>query len=148
MGERDRGEEVLVEGVHAAVPDQADEVERGTTLFHAAAQLDERRQLEELTGLDGLRDAHDVLRHHAPGAEIQVAYFAVADLSGGKSHGQAGRVEERARRVRPETVPGGRVAELDGVALPAGTEAPAVEHDQDDRGARPMPLCHIESDAI
>src|SRR5437870_8565161 len=41
-------------------------------------------------------------------------------------------------------MPGGRPPELDGVAFPAGTEAPAVEHDQDDRGARPMPLCHIE----
>src|SRR5436309_15754743 len=41
MGERDRGEEVLVEGVQAAVAGHADEVERGTTLFHAAAQLAE-----------------------------------------------------------------------------------------------------------
>src|SRR5207247_7684113 len=70
MGERDRGEEVLVEGVHAAVPDQADEVERGTTLFHAAAQLDERRPLQALTRPAGLRDPHDALPPPPPRAPL------------------------------------------------------------------------------
>src|SRR2546422_10671426 len=70
--------------------------------------------------------------------------FAVADLSLRQAHRESGRVEQRARRSRPETMPGGCVPQLDGVPLPAGTEPPAVEHDEDDRGARPMPLCHIE----
>src|SRR3989441_12813321 len=95
-----------------------------------------------------LRDAHDVLRHDATGSEVQVPHFTVADLSLGKTHGEPRRVEQRAGRVRPEAMPSRGSAELDGVALPAGTEAPAVEHDQDDRGARPMPLCHIGGDAI
>src|SRR3989441_8002940 len=95
-----------------------------------------------------LRDAHDVLRHHATGSEVQVAHFTVADLSFGKTHGEPRRVEQGAGRVRPEAMPGGSPPQLDGVALPAGTKAPAVEHDQDDRGARPMPLCHIGGDAI
>src|SRR5207237_407440 len=66
----------------------------------------------------------------------------------GKRHGEAGRVEQRARCPAPEAMPGGGVTQLDGVALAAGTKAPAVEHDQDDRGARPTPLCHIGGDAI
>ena len=142
------GHEMPVQGMDAAVAEQSQEVERAAPLLHGATQRDERRQSEEVARVDCLRDAHNVLRHHAPGAEIEVADFAVADLSFGESHGEPRRVEQRARRFRPETVPSGRVAELDGVARPAGPEAPAVEHDQDDRGARPMPLCHIQSDAI
>jgi len=143
VAQHDRGDEVLIEGVHAAVPEQAHEVECGTASLHAAAQLDERRQAEELSRLDRLRDAHDVLGHHASGAEIQVSDLAVTDLSGGESHREPRGVEQCARRFGPEAVPGARVTQLDGVSLAAGTEAPAIEHDQDDRGARPIPLRHI-----
>src|ERR1051325_7167226 len=97
-----------------AGPDQPDEVQRAAALSCSCTQLDERRQAEELAGLDGLRDAHDVLRDHAAGAEVQVTHLAVADLSVGKSHGESGRVEERARRLGPEAMPDGRVTELDG----------------------------------
>src|ERR1041385_9229594 len=86
--------------------------------------------------------------HDAARAEVQVAHLAVADLSFGKSDGEPRRVEERARRATPQAMPDGRRAEFDGVAHPAGTEAPAAEHDQDARGARPLPVCHIGGDAI
>src|SRR5205807_39586 len=110
--------------------------------------VDGRGQAEEVARLDVLRDAHDILRDHATCAEVQVTHLAVADLAVGKPHGESGRVEECARRPAPEAMPGGRITQLDGVALAAGTKAPAVEHDQDDRGARPTPLCHIGGDAI
>src|ERR1051325_5846830 len=146
--ELDGREEMLVQRMDPAGPDQPDEVQRAAALAGACTQLDERGQAEELAGLDGLRDAHDVLRHDAAGAEVEVTHLAVADLPVGKSHGESGRVEECARRLGPEAMPDGRVTELDGVALAAGTKAPAVEHDQDDRGARPTRLCHIGGDAI
>jgi hypothetical protein len=148
VAEHDGGDQVLIERVHAAVADQAKEVERTATPLHGRAQLDQRRQAEELAGLDRLGDAHDVLRHDATRAEVQVSHFAVADLALGKSHREPRRVEEGAWRPAPEAVPRGRVPELDGIAFAAGAEAPAVEHDQDDRGARPIPLCHIGGDAI
>src|ERR1043166_9602186 len=146
--ELDGREEMLVQRMDPAGPDQPDEVQRAAALACACTQLDERGQAEELAGLDGLRDAHDVLRHDAAGAEVKVTHLAVADLPVGKSHGESGRVEERARRLGPEAMPDGRVTELDGVAFAAGTKAPAVEHDHDDRGARPTRLCHIGGDAI
>src|SRR5216117_2540937 len=130
------------------VSDQTQQVERAAATPHLAAQLRHRRQPEERTRLYRLGDAHDFLGHDAPGPEIQVTHFAVADLSLGQAHRESGRVEQRARRSRPETMPGGCVPQLDVVPLPAGTEPPAVEHDEDDRGARPMPLCHIGGDAI
>ena len=143
VAQHDRGSEVLIERVHAAVPEQADEVQRAAASLDAATQLDERGRAKELSGLDRLRDADDILWHDAPGAEIQVSHLAVPDLSGGESHGEAGGVEQGVRRLGPQPVPGGRVAQLHGVAIAAGTKAPAIEHDQDDRGARPIPLRHI-----
>src|SRR3989449_6805756 len=135
MSEPDGAHEVLIERVHAAVADEAQQMERPAAALHAGAQLDEGRQPEKLARLDGLRDAHDVLRDDAAGPEVQVSHFTVADLALGKTHGEPRRAEQRAGRVRPEPMPDGGPPELDGVALPTGTEAPAVEHDQDDRGA-------------
>jgi len=79
-----------------------------------------------------------------PRAEVQMPDFAVTDLSLGETDGQPRRAEQRAGRFRPEAMQVGVRPSSTGVALAAGTEAPAVEHDQDDRGARPMPLCHIK----
>src|SRR5204863_9218553 len=126
--ERHGGEEVLIEGVHAAAADEAEQMQPAAALLHAAAQLHQRRQAEEIARLNGLRDPHDVLRDDAPGAEVQMTHFAVAHLAVGKYYGEPGRVQERARRPAPEAMPDGSVAELDGVALAAGTKAPAVEH--------------------
>src|SRR5207247_910099 len=134
VAEHDPGGEVLVERVHAAVSDQTQQVERAAATPHLAAQLRHRRQPEERPRLDRLGDAHDVLGHDAPGPEIQVSHFAVADLSLGQAHRESGRVEQRARRSRPETMPGGCIPQLDGVPLPSGTEPPAVEHAADERG--------------
>ena len=141
-------EQMLVQRMDPAGPDQPDEVQRAAALSCSFTQLDERRQAEELARLDGLRDAHDVLRDHAAGTEVQVTHLAVADLSLGESNGELRCVKERAGRLSPEAMPNGGVTELDGVALAAGTKTPAVEHDQDDRGARPTRLCHIAGDAI
>ncbi len=148
LSELHRREEVRVEGVHAARPDQADEMQCAAGSPHRVAQLQERRQPEEVARVDGPRDAGDVLRHHAARPEVQVADLTVADLSVGEANGESGGSEQRVRRARPESVPGGRVTQLDGVAFAAGAEAPTVEHDEDDRGARPTPVRHIEPDAI
>ena len=40
--------------------------------------------------------------HHPPGAEVQVADLAVAHLPFGQSNGEPRRLEQRARRSRPE----------------------------------------------
>ncbi len=145
--ERDRGEQVLVERVNSACPNQSDHVQRAVVPTCLLDQLHERRNSKELARLDRLRNPHDILRDDAAGAEIQMAHFTVADLSLGKSDGQAGRFEQRARRALPQFVPRRRIAELDRVALAAGTEAPAVEHNQHNRGAPTAARCHIEGDA-
>ena len=143
-----RGEQVRIERVDPAGADQAHQVQRAVLASSLRAQLHQRLQLIELSRLDALRDAHDVLRHHPARAEVQVPDLAVAHLSRGESHRQARRLEQRARGPLPQAVPDRRRAELDGVAVPAGTEPPAVEDDQDDRGARPTSGGHIEGHAM
>src|SRR5262245_43067788 len=137
-----------VERVHAAVPDQPDQMKRPVAALHGTAQLDQGRESSELAARDRLRDAHHVLGDDAAGAEVQVPDLAVADLTLGEAYRGTRCMEQRARRVRPQALPRGRIGELDGVAFAAGAEAPAVEHEEDDRGALPTPLCHIEGDAI
>src|SRR5207237_9383663 len=138
--ERRGRDEMLVEGADAAAADEPEQVQRAAPLLDPGAQLHERGQAEEVARLDGLRDARDILRDHATGAEVQVTHLAVADLAVGKPHGESGRVEEGARRPAPEAMPGGRIAQLGGVALAAGAKAPALRPDQADEGRRPAAL--------
>jgi len=85
VAEHHGGDEVLVEGVHAAGPDQSHQVQRAVPSLHYLAELHEGGQAEELARLDRLGNAHHVLRHHAARAQVQVADFAVADLSLGEA---------------------------------------------------------------
>ena len=84
----------------------------------------------------------EVLRHHAPGAEIQVAHLAVAHLPGGQSYGQSRRFEQSARIPLPERVPRGFARQGDRVPFTRLAVAPAVEDDQYDRAlSRRRHLC-------
>src|SRR4029077_10624460 len=58
LAERHGGEEMLVQGVHAAGADEPEQVQRAAPLLDPGAQLHERGQVEEVTGLNGLRDAY------------------------------------------------------------------------------------------
>src|SRR5438067_8051322 len=148
-----RGEEMLVERMHATGTDESHEVQRGVVASYVVHQLHEGGNSKELAGVNRLRNAHDVLRHDATGAEIQMTDFTVADLSFGESDGESRGIEQRTRRALPQAVPGRRLAQLDRVAFATGTKAPTVEHDQDNRTVRPVrdarapARCHIEGDA-
>ena len=133
----DAGEQVAVERVHATGAEQPDQVQRAAGLPEPGAELLQHRQLVELAPLDALRDAHEILRHHAPGAEVEVAHLAVAHLADGEPDGESARVEQRAGVAVPEPLPGGRVRERDGIALALGPVAPPVEHHEHDRSAMP-----------
>ena len=128
----DAGEQVPVERVDAARTEQPDEVQGAAGLAQAGAQLDQRRELIEFTGLDALGDADQVLGDHAAGAEVQVADLAVAHLAFGEADGESAGVEQGARKALPEPVPDRGGGQLDGVAFALGPVAPAVQNHQDD----------------
>ena len=101
------------------------------------AEFLEHGELVELAPLDALGDAHEVLRDHATGAQVEVPDFAVAHLSDREPDGEFAGIEEGARVVVPQPVPGGRVRHRDGIALPLGPVSPAVEHHEHDWSVMP-----------
>ena len=130
--ELDAGKEVTVEGVDTTRAEQPDEMQRAAGCAQLGAELDQRRELVKLTALDALRDADQVLRHDAAGAEVEVAHLAVAHLALGEADGQPARVEESVRERAPEPVPYRGVGQFDRVAFAFRPIAPAVQNDQDD----------------
>jgi len=106
-------------------------VERAAARLHALGERPHRAELPEAPVGEAVGDAHEVLRHHAAGAEVQVAHLGVAHLSLGEPDGAAARREEGPGRPLPEPVPDRSAGELDGVALALGAVAPAVEDDED-----------------
>src|SRR3989442_12775341 len=138
---------MLTQGMHAARANQADDVQRAVLPTCVFDQPHESGNAEELASVNRLRYAHDILRHDAARAQVQVTDFAVPDLPVGQSDGEARCFEQRTGGALPQLVPHWRAAELDRVPLAARTKAPAVEHDEDDPSARAMRRCHIEGDA-
>ena len=81
-------QQVLVERVHAAGSDQPHHVQRTVVATDVLDQLGQRGNAKELSRLNGLGNANDILRNHATRAEIEMADFAVAHLSFWKANGQ------------------------------------------------------------
>src|SRR3989441_261958 len=67
VSEHHRRDEVVVERVHAAVADQAEQMQGAACAPQLAAQLDQGGAVEERTPVDRLRNAHDVLRPDTTG---------------------------------------------------------------------------------
>ena len=94
---------------------------------------DERGILEERPVADREIDAQQVLRNHAPGAEVQVADLGISHQSRGKPDGFARRLEQRPGLLREPAVEDRRPRERDRVARRRRREAPAVADQEDDR---------------
>ncbi len=133
LGEVEQRNQVRVDRVHAARADQPHEMERAAGARHLPALLHEHRINEESAVGDRLRDSHQILLHHSAGAEVEVPHLAVADLAARQADGFAGGLEEGARRVRPESVPGRHRRHRDRVPLALGAISPSVEDEEDDR---------------
>ena len=100
LGEVDQREQVTIDGVHAAVPEQSDQVQRAATLTDPAAELEHHLVGEEAAVIDSGRDANEVLWHHSTRAEVEMADLAVSHLPRGESYR-----ESRMRRAASGTVP-------------------------------------------
>ncbi len=119
--------------VHAAVGEQAHQVQRRATALGGRAGREKPCVLEEGAVAQSQVDAEQVLRHHAAGAEGQVSDLGVAHHSGRKPHGFARRLEQRPRVLRQPAVEDGRARERDGVARRGRRVAPAVADQEEDR---------------
>ncbi len=123
-------EQVLDVRVHAAVAHKPDQVQ----LMAAAAlhRFEQQRLAEEFAARDQLIDARDVHLDDAPGADIQMAHFAIAHLPFGQADVRAGGVNQRVGKILQQPVVVGLAGEGDGVAFCFGAIAPAVEDGQHD----------------
>ena len=81
----------------------------------------------------GIADAHEILRDHAPGADVEVPDLGVAHLPVGQPHRASGGAQRGVRPALPECIEDRRAREPHGVARPLGRAAEAVEHDERDR---------------
>ena len=132
--------EVLVDRVYTARADQPEQMKGAAVLLHLTACTRQRWIGVEASIGYGRRDAYQILHHHASGAEIEVADFAVAHLALGKTDAEPRRFEQRARAARPERVPDRGVGEGDGVSFGFRAIAPAIEYDERDW---PRALCTL-----
>ena len=85
--------------VHAAVGEQADQVQSGVVFLRVFHGGEERLVLKEGAVLDRLRDAGQLLIHDAARADVRVADFTVAHLAVRQAHVHTGRAD-LGQRVR------------------------------------------------
>ncbi len=116
--------------MHAAVAEQSEEMQRPAGALGVRAGLEECGLGEEAPVGDRFVDADQVLLDHTSGAKVEVPHLGVAHLPYGKSHGKTGRVEQGARRARPERIPRRHLRHRDGIALTRLPMTEAIDHYQ------------------
>ena len=133
--ELDAGVQVVEAGVHAALRHQAEQVQPPAGAARLADLL-QHGVVEERPVGDRVLDAGEVLTHHGPRAQVEVAHLGVAHLPVRQAHGAAAGGELRVPVAGPELVEVRRARLLHRVARTGGREAPAVQHDETDRRQR------------
>src|SRR5579884_76075 len=91
-------------GMHTAVADESHDVEGRTVLAAVLAGRNERRILEEGTVVHCPRHSSEVLVHHGPGPEVQMADFRVPHLTIRQADGQTGSGDHAVRVQRRQSV--------------------------------------------
>ena len=95
--------------------------------------FDEHWMREEFSVQDHKVEARDVHVHDAPGANIQVADFAVAHLPFRQPNEWPAGVNQRVRILAQQPVIGRLARHGDGITLGLGAVSPAVENNEDER---------------
>jgi hypothetical protein len=116
--------------VNAAVGDEPEEVHVAAAAPGTLERADERRVLGEGAVAHGEVHALQVLEQDSAGADRQVADLGVPHLSGREADGLTGCRQARVRVLAPQAVEDRRFGELDRIARPGGSTAPAVEDDE------------------
>ena len=136
-----QGIEVLLVRVHAAVRDQAEEMQLPSAFARALHGLHDGGVLRELAGGNLRVDARDVHLHNAPGADVQVAHFAVAHLPVGQADKVLRGANQRVGKLAQQLVVGGLAGQRNGVVGGFGAIAPSIEDGQNERT---LGTCHVE----
>ena len=116
--------------VHAAVRDEADEVQRVAGAGAAVERRAERRVVEEAAVANAAIDPRQVLIDDPPRADVHVPDLGVAHLAGRQPDGLAARVERGVRVPGGELAVRGRGRPRYRVVVGGRAQTPPVEHDQ------------------
>src|SRR5579859_325509 len=128
--------EMTLVGMHAAVADQAAEMQRAVVLLRVLHSLKQRRVLEERAIMDRRGDTGKLLKHALARADVQMAHFRVAHLAFGQTHCRATGGKPGMGIGARELVDMGSLRQRDGIGVRAGVDAPAVHHDQHQRSRK------------
>ena len=128
--------EMLLVRVHAAVRDQAEQMQLPSALARPLHGLHDRRVLLELARSDQRVDARDVHLHNAARADVQVADFAVAHLPVRQAHKVVRSLDQRVRELAQQLVVGGLAGQRNGIVGGFGAITPSVKDGQNERMLR------------
>ena len=123
--------------MHAAIADEAEKMQ--TLAFRLRERFAQHFVLREFAVANRFVDAREVLINDASRAEIEMAHFTVAHLSGGQTHFFAAGTHLRPRIRRINLIVKRRAREQCGVAIffgacaTVGINAPAVADEEDYR---------------
>ena len=123
--------QVLLMAVDAAVGQKTDQMECALRT-HAIHRLDQHRVGKQRAVLDGAVDAHDVLVHDASRSEIEVADFAVAHLTVGKTDPRTRGFDQRVRIFLPQPVDHRRFGQTNRVGVAPFAPTPTIHDDEQD----------------
>ena len=125
--------------VHTAVGQQAKDVQ-GLAVRRVVKSGCIDRIFKEGAVLDGLRDARQILKHNAAGADVRVTDLAVSHLAVRQADIQPGGGQRRVRPALQEAVHDRGFCRVNGVAVVRLADAVAVEDDECD-----FPVAHSQA---
>ena len=109
--------QVLVAAVHAAIRDEAEQVQLAAAFLRVRDGVLQRRVLLELAVADRLVDARDLLVDDAARADVEVPDFGVAHQPARQADVFAARLQRGPRPLLLEAPPKARLRQFDRVAL-------------------------------
>jgi hypothetical protein len=119
--------------MHAAVREQAKEMQLATTGAGVLHSIEQHGMLEEFAVLDHQLNASGVHVNDAPGTNVEVTDFAVAHLAFGKSDVWPAGLNQRVGILAKEAVVRWLARECDCVGFGFGAVTPAVENRKNER---------------
>ena len=126
-------EEVLLVGVHALVLEEAEEVELRVVLLPLRDQVLPLRALEEVARGEPVVDALELLHDDPSRAHVEVPDLGRTLVAVGKADRLAAAVEEAVGIACADLVDDRRLGVVDGIAVVARIDAPAVADDENYR---------------
>ena len=123
---RQRDHMVLM-GMHAGRRNESDQMAHALALAQLFDEFDQRRQRSDLAFFDRPVDAWQSLGNDAPGADIHVADFGIAELTARQTHIGRGGLEQAVRAARRQPVPDRFFGLSDGIMIGFDAVTPAVE---------------------